>query len=68
MRILRLAMGIFIVVQGFIYREWMFVLMGGLFSLMPLLNVGCCTTGNCAIPPTKNDKKQQDEIHYEEIK
>lgn len=61
MRVLRLAMGIFVVVQGFLNKEWIFVILGGLFSLMPLLNVGCCA-------PRQNHKNEQDEIHYEEIK
>lgn len=48
MRIVRLVIGIVIIVQGIEYNEWMFVVLGGLFALMPLLNIGCCSTGNCS--------------------
>lgn len=66
-RLLRLIVGIFVVIQGIIAREWMFVFLGGLFALMPLMNVGCGTSG-CQTPRYKNTKKEQDETHYEEIK
>jgi hypothetical protein len=66
-RALRLAMGIFIVVQGIHSREWLFVTLGGLFSLMPLLNVGCCGASGCGVPVLKSDKKAEDTT-YEEIR
>lgn len=55
MRFARLAMGIFVAVQGFLYNEWIFVILGGLFALMPLMNVGCGTSG-CQIPQNKKHK------------
>lgn len=64
MRLLRLAMGIFMIVQGFIHSQWMFVLAGGGFSLLPLLNIGSCATGNCAVPV----RKKTDKIIFEEAK
>lgn len=66
-RFLRLIVGVFVVVQGIISKEWMFVFLGGLFALMPLMNVGCGTSG-CQTPRYKKAKEEQDEIHYEEIK
>ena len=33
------------------------VAMGGFFSLMPLLNIGCCATGTCSVPATKKKGK-----------
>ncbi len=67
MRVLRLALGIFIIVQGIMATEWWFVIMGGLFSLMPLLNIGCCSSSGCYAPISKVRKKS-DDITYEEIK
>lgn len=67
MRVLRLALGIFIIVQGVQAKEWLFVALGGLFSLMPLLNIGCCGVSGCNTPVSKSDKKAED-ITYEEIK
>lgn len=67
MRVLRLALGIFIIVQGVQAKEWLFVALGGLFSLMPLLNIGCCGVSGCNTPVSKSSKKIED-ITYEEIK
>ncbi len=69
MRTIRLALGIFIVVNGFWTQQWMFVLLGGFFTLMPLLNVGCCATGDCGVPsPNEGTENKTDEVTYEEIK
>lgn len=48
MRVVRLAFGIYIIIQGLELNQWLFVGLGVLFSLMPLLNIGCCSTGNCS--------------------
>ena len=67
MRVLRLALGIFIIVQGIIEKEWLFVGLGSLFSLMPLLNIGCCGVSGCNTPVRKSNKKLED-ISYEEVR
>lgn len=67
MRVLRLALGVFIIVQGFMTHDWLFVILGSLFSLMPLLNIGCCGTRSCSAPVSKSGK-QTDFIHFEEVK
>ncbi|MDD3005564.1 hypothetical protein [Flavobacterium sp.] len=54
-RILRLVMGIFIIIQGVMYNQWIFVILGGLFSLLPLLNAGCGASG-CSVPKQRNKK------------
>jgi len=46
-RVLRLAIGILIIVQGMMAHQWLLVGLGGLFSLMPLMNIGCCGTSSC---------------------
>ncbi len=66
MRALRLAMGIFIVVQGILTAEWLFIILGALFSLLPLLNIGCCGSAGCNIPVVKSSKKTEGTT-YEEI-
>lgn len=68
MRVLRLVLGIFIIVQGVQSQMWLFVFAGLMFSLMPLLNIGCCGTSGCAPKRYKNTKGKEDEIHYEEVK
>lgn len=67
MRLLRLSMGIFVMVQGVRSEQWLFVILGGLFSLMPLLNIGCCGTSGCNTTVSQSNKKMED-ITYEEIK
>jgi hypothetical protein len=66
MRLLRLALGIIIMVQGALSKEWIFVAMGALLTLMPLLNMGCCSTSGCNTPIAKSNKKTND-ITYEEL-
>lgn len=66
-RLLRLAMGIFLVVEAVQSRMWMLVAVGAVFVVMPLLNVGCCAAGNCSVP-SRDSKNSSDEVHYEEIK
>lgn len=47
MRLLRLILGIIIIVQGIQGSDWSFILLGSLFSLMPIFNVGCCGASGC---------------------
>lgn len=67
MRAIRLALGIFIVVQGIVTKEWAFAILGGLFSLMPLLNIGCCGASGCNVPVVRSRKPSTD-ITYEEVR
>jgi len=69
MRILRLALGIFIIIQGIQEKEWLFIALGGLFALMPVLNIGCCsTTASCCDKPVAETKRKPEEISYEEVR
>lgn len=65
MRVLRLVLGIIIIVQGAYSQEWWMIALGGLFTLMPLLNVGCCGTTTCTTNNIKNNKEE--EVNYEEV-
>lgn len=67
MRVLRLAVGIFIIVQGIMAKEWLLAGLGGLFSLMPLMNIGCCGVSGCNTPVSRTHKKMED-ISYEEVR
>lgn len=66
MRVLRLALGVIIIVQGFQANDWMFMVLGGLFSLMPLMNIGCCGTSACNNPVSHN-KDNIEDTTYEEV-
>lgn len=67
MRAIRLALGIFIIVQGIQTKEWIFIALGGIFVLMPLLNIGCCSVAGCNTSFSKNDMEKKD-ISYEEVR
>lgn len=66
MRFFRLALGIAIIVQAAVAKDWMIGLMGLIFTAMPLFNMGCCSTGGCAAPVKKNTEPNK-EITYEEV-
>ena len=68
MRIVRLVLGIIVIVQGIQANEWMFVALGGLFTLMPLLNIGCCGTAGCSTNYSQRKSTGTEDITYEEVK
>ncbi len=70
MRILRLVLGVIIVVQGVQTQEWLFVILGGMFSVLALLNLSTCGISNsaCRTPMNTDSKHKTDDITYEEIK
>lgn len=65
-RFLRFVLGIIIVIQAIMARDWVFGLAGLFFSGMALFNAGCCGTGACYTPPVKNTNNTKD-ITYEEL-
>ncbi|HEY1054380.1 hypothetical protein [Emticicia fontis] len=58
-RILRLVFAIVVIVQGFQVHEWLLVILGGIFSLMPLMNIGCGSTSGCSTSFNFNQKKNR---------
>lgn len=68
MRLIRQALGIGIIIQGFIMKDWSFVVIGSIFSLMSIFNVGCCATGSCSTPTLRNKNiNKTEDISYEEV-
>jgi hypothetical protein len=67
-RIVRLAMGIWILVVAIPERDWASGLFGSLFLITAIAGVGCC--GATACYPAQNNKMKGDSgrINYEEIK
>jgi hypothetical protein len=65
MRILRLALGLIIAVQGIAAGEMVTAILGFLFAGMALANIGCCGANGCAVD-FKNSKNEK-EILYEEV-
>lgn len=69
MRFIRLALGVAIMIQGFVMKDWSFVFIGGAFSLMPIFNIGCCANSckNKSTIRNKTQPKPIEETTYEEI-
>lgn len=67
MRFLRLGLGIFIVVQSVIVKDWTMGILGIAFTIMPIFNIGCCGAGGCAITPPKRSSEITKDITYEEV-
>lgn len=68
MRIIRLVLGIVIIVQGIQAQQWILVALGGLFTLMPLFNIGCCGTAGCSTTYSSRKNTTTEDITYEEVK
>jgi hypothetical protein len=51
MRVLRLAMGIFMMFEAYRSFSWAPALLGGILLFQAYSNSGCCGSGNCAVPP-----------------
>ncbi|MCQ4139143.1 hypothetical protein [Chryseobacterium sp. EO14] len=66
-RLLRLAMGIFLTIEAVKSGMWFLIITGVIFTVMPLLNIGCCSGGSCSVS-VKNMEQTHDEVDYEEIK
>ena len=66
MRIIRLALGILVIIQAFITKDWTLGVLGALFTAMPIFNIGCCGVGACATPAKTRNEIDKD-ISYEEV-
>jgi len=66
MRFARLGLGIAILVQSIVSRDWTMVVLGVLLTGMPIFNIGCCGVGGCTSPVKTNVETKKD-ITYEEV-
>ena len=68
MRFLRLGMAVYIIVIGIQENNLWFIILGVLFSLMPLFNIGCCGAAGCNTTYSTSKAKNTEDITYEEVK
>ncbi len=69
MRILRMGMGLWLIYSAFVDHQPLLGLLGGLFALQAIMNVGCCGAGGCATPNTRQStQKNIEKTQYEEVK
>ena len=67
MRFIRLVLGIFIIMQGVMAKDWGIGVLGIVFTAMPLFNIGCCGASGCSVPVKKRTENIKD-VSYEEIR
>ncbi|MEZ4902017.1 MAG: hypothetical protein R2822_09800 [Spirosomataceae bacterium] len=70
MRLLRLGMGLWLMYSAFADHQPLLGVLGGLFALQAIFNVGCCGADGCATPTMRqrNINSKPETIHYEEVK
>ena len=68
MRWLRLAFGIFFIIQAIEMHDTLIGAIGGFFLFTAITNTGCCSAASCAAPTRKSTKEHIEEISFEEIK
>ncbi|MCO5260087.1 MAG: hypothetical protein M9916_08085 [Crocinitomicaceae bacterium] len=70
LRVARITLGVFIIGEGIHSSEWGFILLGIAFTIMPILNIGCCSNGTCATftPNQHLTALDNEEVIFEEIK
>ncbi len=68
MRILRLALGIYVSVQAVETQSTISMIFAVFLLFQAFSNTGCCGSNGCAIPIKKNNSSKTEEIEYEEVK
>lgn len=68
MRILRLALGIYIAVQAIETQSLFSGVVALFFIFQAVTNTGCCSSNGCSVPIKKNNSDKTEEVEYEEIK
>jgi len=68
MRVLRAALAVFIIIQGFQVHNYMSLLFGGGFLAMAIFNVGCCGPNGCATSYDSSEKPTEQNVVFEEVK
>lgn len=71
-RVLYLLIGIAVIVESVMIKQWIGIALGGYFAAMGLFSFGCaagnCFTGNCKTPISQKHKTTIQDVDYEEIK
>jgi hypothetical protein len=68
MRWLRLGFGVFIAIQAIQTHDTLSGFIAAFFLFQAITNTGCCGSNGCAVPTTKNNNDQIEDVKFEEIK
>lgn len=63
-RVLRMIMAVSFIGYGISSKDYMLILLGGLFGVQAILNISCCGTGGCA----GKGKLKSDSLYKDQIK
>jgi hypothetical protein len=67
-RVLRTALGLFILIQGIVSHDFLSIVLGTGFAGMAIFNVGCCAAGGCGIDQNQNGGTKIEDVSFEEVK
>lgn len=68
MRALYLVMGVTLIIQAIVAKQYMLVALGGYFTAMSVFGIGCAG-GRCAVPPpSKKQTTYNEDVTFEEVK
>ncbi len=68
MRWVRLTLAVIIAVQAIQMHDSLAGFIAAFFLFQVATNTGCCGASGCAVPNTKNQQKNINEVAFEEIK
>ena len=69
MRVIRLILGLLIITQGIITQEWSLLILGIIFTIIPIFNKNCCGPSGCEPQPrNRHTKASIKDVSYEEIR
>ncbi len=68
MRVLRLGLGIFIIIQAIKTHDAFSGLIAAFFLFQAVTNTGCCGSKGCSTSDPKNNSDKVENIEFEEIK
>ncbi len=66
MRVIRLVIGGYALIEAYRGNDTLMGLLGLVLVGMALLNAGCGSQG-CGVPIQKSNKKETDDVEYEEV-
>ena len=68
MRWLRLIMGVYLLVNAWLSKDWMAGFFGAFFTFQAVTNTGCCGASGCAVPAPSGKRNTTQEVEFEEVK
>lgn len=67
MRVLRLGVGVYGLVQGISSNDSLLIIAGGFLLVTGLFNIGCCGVNGCSVTPKRKDANPKEQPEFEEV-